>query len=332
MIGYGIIGGFAMGATYIPSIIIVALYFDKRRGIATGITMAGSGIGGAIFAKLTAYLLDKFEWRLTSLILSGIMLQCFILGALLRPIEVNKEKETKKTIEMKKLDESTVIEYKQNKFHVLVSNILKELSSFKLLKTNIQFLIITISNFFVFSVHFIPFIYVPKRADELGLKGDLLLGIIGIVNIPARILFGLIADKKFFSTLHLNSISLAFCTLTNLIQNFLYNEPLQYLYSIMYAIGMAGLNSITSIYLCEIVGLEFLSNSFGILCVFRGVACLIGPFIAGIISDFSGKLTSAFIFTGCQYAIGLLFSILATFTGCMKLRKHRVDTHQCTNL
>jgi hypothetical protein len=33
-----------MGCTYIPSVLIIGLYFEKKRGIATGITMAGSGI------------------------------------------------------------------------------------------------------------------------------------------------------------------------------------------------------------------------------------------------------------------------------------------------
>ncbi len=32
-----------MGCTYIPSVLIIGLYFEKKRGIATGITMAGSG-------------------------------------------------------------------------------------------------------------------------------------------------------------------------------------------------------------------------------------------------------------------------------------------------
>ena len=32
-----------MGCTYLPSVLIIGLYFEKKRGIATGITMAGSG-------------------------------------------------------------------------------------------------------------------------------------------------------------------------------------------------------------------------------------------------------------------------------------------------
>jgi hypothetical protein len=32
-----------MGSTYLPSLLIISIYFENKRGIATGITMAGSG-------------------------------------------------------------------------------------------------------------------------------------------------------------------------------------------------------------------------------------------------------------------------------------------------
>jgi MFS family permease len=40
---YGLIGGIASGCLYLPALIIVPEYFDKKKGLATGITMAGSG-------------------------------------------------------------------------------------------------------------------------------------------------------------------------------------------------------------------------------------------------------------------------------------------------
>ena len=43
MATFGVVGGISTGCTYIASLIVIAQYFDKKRGIATGITMAGSG-------------------------------------------------------------------------------------------------------------------------------------------------------------------------------------------------------------------------------------------------------------------------------------------------
>jgi hypothetical protein len=41
-----------MGCTYLPSVLIIGLYFEKKRGIATGITMAGSGMSRKINFKI----------------------------------------------------------------------------------------------------------------------------------------------------------------------------------------------------------------------------------------------------------------------------------------
>jgi hypothetical protein len=41
------------------------------------------------------------------------------------------------------------------------------------------------------------------------------------------------------------------------------------------------MNSLTSVYLVELVGLEKLTNSTGIISLFRGLGCVIGPYIGG---------------------------------------------------
>jgi len=40
---YGVIGGIGFGLVYVPSIITVGFYFNKRRALATGIAISGSG-------------------------------------------------------------------------------------------------------------------------------------------------------------------------------------------------------------------------------------------------------------------------------------------------
>ena len=45
--------GVGFGLMYLPSIVMVGYYFDKRRALATGIAVCGSGIGSFVFAPLT---------------------------------------------------------------------------------------------------------------------------------------------------------------------------------------------------------------------------------------------------------------------------------------
>lgn len=51
--------------------------------------MSGSGLGTFAYAYLTNYLIDIFDWRGTILILSGILLNGLVCGALFRPLHSN---------------------------------------------------------------------------------------------------------------------------------------------------------------------------------------------------------------------------------------------------
>ena len=48
---------------YLPSIVCVGFYFEKKRALATGIALCGSGLGTVLFPPFAKFLLDQFEWR-----------------------------------------------------------------------------------------------------------------------------------------------------------------------------------------------------------------------------------------------------------------------------
>jgi len=75
---------------YLPAIVAVSFYFEKRRSLATGIAVCGSGIGTFIFAPLTNTLLAEYTWKGTVLIAAGILLNCILCGMVFRPLSVPK--------------------------------------------------------------------------------------------------------------------------------------------------------------------------------------------------------------------------------------------------
>ena len=84
---FGIGTGFGFGLIYLPAIVSVTTYFEKKRSLATGIAVCGSGFGTFIFAPLINLLLTEYGWRGAMLIISAIVLECIIFGALFRPLE-----------------------------------------------------------------------------------------------------------------------------------------------------------------------------------------------------------------------------------------------------
>ncbi|XP_033758935.1 monocarboxylate transporter 14-like [Pecten maximus] len=84
---YGIIAGAGLGLVYLPAIVIIGYWFERKRAFATGIALCGSGIGTLIFAPLNKYLREEYHWKQCTMLVAGIVLQCVICGALFRPLE-----------------------------------------------------------------------------------------------------------------------------------------------------------------------------------------------------------------------------------------------------
>ncbi len=88
MFTYGIVGGFGLGLIYLPAVVAVNYYFERRRALAAGIAVCGSGVGTFLFAPLATWLLDLYGWRGANLIFAGLCLNCAVFGALMRPLEL----------------------------------------------------------------------------------------------------------------------------------------------------------------------------------------------------------------------------------------------------
>ncbi|KAK7216290.1 hypothetical protein V2G26_004293 [Clonostachys chloroleuca] len=64
MLVFGVLGGFSLSLVFSPAISIVAHYFHKRRGLATGIASSGGAAGGIVFPLMLQRLFSTigFVW------------------------------------------------------------------------------------------------------------------------------------------------------------------------------------------------------------------------------------------------------------------------------
>jgi MFS family permease len=69
MMTYGVMGGIGFGMIYLPAVVCVGYYFEKKRSLATGIAVCGSGFGTFAFAPLATYLVGQIETITQSFIL-----------------------------------------------------------------------------------------------------------------------------------------------------------------------------------------------------------------------------------------------------------------------
>ena len=71
---------------YLPSIVSVGFYFEKKRPLATGIAVCGSGIGAFVFSPVLEILSEMYDWKNLLLIMAGIILNGAVFGMLMRPL------------------------------------------------------------------------------------------------------------------------------------------------------------------------------------------------------------------------------------------------------
>lgn len=115
----GIGTGLGFGLIYLPAIVSVTMYFEKKRSLATGIAVCGSGFGTFIFAPIISKLMEQYGWRGSLLILSAIVLKCVLFGALFRPLEDDKQDESDN--QLKKTEANTDIHVSHNEISTFIT-------------------------------------------------------------------------------------------------------------------------------------------------------------------------------------------------------------------
>ena len=195
-----------------------------------------------------------------------------------------------------------------------IRNVIKNMLDPSLMKDP-RFLLIGISNLFGFLGFFVPFIYLPSLAVTMeGVTADqaaILLSIIGIANTLGRILCGFVADFAWVDSLCVINISFLLTAASILLFPFLTTFTEFVILSLVFGVCIASLITLTSIVLVDVLGLERLTSAFGLLTMFRGLATIMGPPIAGLVYEATGSYSPAFYVAATFLLLAGLVSILA---------------------
>ncbi|RWS05964.1 hypothetical protein B4U79_12272 [Dinothrombium tinctorium] len=201
-------------------------------------------------------------------------------------------------------------------------NILSEMLDTSLIRDSSVFRFLALSNILGMMAFFIPFVYITqhvtttvKEDGELVTKerAAFLISCIGITNIVGRLIFGWISDKVsqrssndqccslIRNALFINNCCLALAGITISLIPFCHTYNAVMTMCALFGLCIAGYMCLTSIILVDLLGLDKLTNAFGLISLCRGVASMIGPPMAGVIYDGTGSFDVTF------YAAGVLF-------------------------
>uniref|UniRef100_A0A1I7V3J2 MFS domain-containing protein n=2 Tax=Caenorhabditis tropicalis TaxID=1561998 RepID=A0A1I7V3J2_9PELO len=170
-----------------------------------------------------------------------------------------------------------------------------------------SFLLLALSGTLTLCCFYVPFIYLGNHLDKIeGLtvaEKSFTVSLIGVLNIVARIGCGYIADRPDVSALVVNNIALIMAGLATMTVPF-YTAYWQFLvFCVPFSIGVACFAALRSVIVLELIGLEKMSNAFGILLTFMGVGAVIGSPMAAAMKDYTGNFDTSFYCMGALMAI-----------------------------
>ncbi|RZF33921.1 hypothetical protein LSTR_LSTR012263 [Laodelphax striatellus] len=84
---YSILGGLGFGLATASTFVALNAYFDKKRGQAVGLAMAGTAFGFMAMPQLISRLLEEYDFRGTLFILGALSLNGLVGASLLQPVK-----------------------------------------------------------------------------------------------------------------------------------------------------------------------------------------------------------------------------------------------------
>ncbi len=180
-LAYGILASAGTGCIYVPLAALIARWFEKRRGLMSGIAISGFGFGLMAVPPLAARITGWFDWR-TAMLIVGIA-DLILIVALARFLK-DQPKQTETMIRVPAAAENT-----RSRLHNI---------TFKEAVKTRQLWMIAIAWFFYGIFYYISTVHIIPHATDLGmtaLDAAGLLTIIGITGVVGRISLGFGGDR-----------------------------------------------------------------------------------------------------------------------------------------
>jgi len=297
---YGVVLGGGISFAFLPVTSAVTHWFVKRRGMALGITTAGIGMGTLALAPFAQFLIFKFDWRVSYLIIAGLVL--IIVLPISRLVRLNPSEKgllpygAEETIARKTNDS-------------LAS--MADFTAKEALKERAFWILFLVDAFHIMAVQTIM-LHLKTCATDVGISpmvAATILGAVGGASVLGRIAMGSASDRIGRREAYLINLFLMAIMMLWVIKA---KQPWQFfLFSTIFGFGYGGCVPLGPAIIGDWFGTKYHGSILGVLTL-SGAIGGIGPVMAGHIYDVTGNYNLAFIIE----AIGLFIA-----AGCCLLLK-----------
>ena len=310
--GLSLLAGTGFGLMYIPAVVIVAQTFTKRRSFAVGLSLCGAGAGQVGMTPLVSWVVEGWGWRVGLQMLACISLVCVVLA-----MAMKRKKNIVFAQEITAGDafEGEVFETKRPWLSKVLG---KEIAGNEHVHV---FLVMILADALAVMALYIPYSYLDPVVAAAGVDpqlGSLLIAGVGAGSVAGRLLAGLLADQPWCHPLYLTRAVVCLACGLPFLLAWVDTFWMFICLSIMFGFLTGQWIAATSPLLVSMLGINQLSQAFGLLTAVRGVASLVSPPLAGVLVDLTINPLFALYLSGW-----LLVSSGLTYSGAIWVLKRK---------
>ena len=273
--------GVGVGMSYVPAAGAVQKWFDRRRGLASGIAIAGIGVGTLVVPPIGAALIEAIEWRPAFLVIG---LSVAVAGGA-AGLLVNNPSEDRG---------SQVVANPRHQGIGLAAAV----RSRPLLLMFTGFLLASLGMYTPIA-HLVPY------AEDRGISPQsaaLLLSLLGVGSAVGRFAIGAAADR--IGRWRGLGLSFAGIGLSSLV--WLVSDGLAGLgaFAVLLGLSWGGAVALAPSVMADYFGTRAVSGIIGVLYAGVGVGALVGPVIAGLVFDLWESYTVAIAYSAIAPVLG----------------------------
>lgn len=277
---FGVLAGIGRAADRAPLLSAVLQFFRRRKGLAMGITLSGTGVGTLLFPWLARYMITVVDWRAafaTMGLLSWLILlpTAFIIR---KPREGEAEAEKQGGRELRARELNGILGTADTEW--TMSQVLR----------NRIFWIFVITGLACCLSHSLPLAHIVAYASDRGISDLTAAGILGVIGVSAavgRLMWGVTSDiigsrKTVFCCIALQTLAMFLVAFAN-------SLPAFYLFAVGFGLAYGGVLPLYAVVTRELFGMKRFGTVYGMHSLVTSFGMGGGGIVGGYLFDFSGS-------------------------------------------
>lgn len=300
-ITYSLLLAMGTGPLYVVPMSIVSRWFDKKRGLALGLSSMGIGLGTMIMTPFATYLITNYNWHTAYLVIG--LIAWIIVAPLSRflkkgPAEIGTlPNGAGRTDSAVPAEGAATAAVKSSLLSIIRSR---------------NFWLITFIHFFFAACVFFVFSHLVPHITDIGftpIEAALVISLLGAASIPGRLFMGIASDRIG------RKVTPIICTLFMVaaIAWLIWARDLWslYLFAVVYGFFYSGFGSSTAALISDSFDLGNIGVVFGLLEMGIGIGAATGAAVGGYIFDISNSYEAAFLIIALALLVdALLFTMV----------------------